>query len=88
MLRRHTERPPPPDGDSWFYSDQAHTYRPPGAIYCRDCGVVVRGYDHLCPWTGTAIGAKNLRYFYCFVAGINILLLYVLFIVIYAFADR
>ena len=88
LLRRRVQRPASPEGDSWSYSDQAQTYRPPGAIYCRDCGVVVRGYDHLCPWTGTAIGEKNLRYFYCFVGGITLLLLYVLFVVIYAFADH
>jgi hypothetical protein len=83
MLRRHAERPSAPDGESWNYSDQAQTYRPVGAIYCRDCGVVVRGYDHLCPWTGTAIGERNLRVFYCFVASVNFLLFYVLFIVVY-----
>ena len=54
-----------------------------GAIYCRDCGVVVRGYDHLCPWTGTAIGERNLRCFYTFVGSVNFLLFYVLFIVVY-----
>ena len=30
-------------------------------------------YDHVCPWTGTAIGARNLRPFKLFVSGVSLL---------------
>lgn len=36
---------------NWRWSDQANTYRPPGATYDRDCGVVIKEFDHTCPWT-------------------------------------
>jgi DHHC palmitoyltransferase len=40
----------------WFWNEQVASFRPPGALYCRECGVLVQDYDHLCPWTGTGIG--------------------------------
>jgi DHHC palmitoyltransferase len=40
----------------WFWNEQVGSYRPPGALYCRECGVLIQDYDHLCPWTGTGIG--------------------------------
>ena len=43
-------------------------YRPPGAQYDSDCGVVIEGFDHVCPWTGTGIGAANLGAFHTFVS--------------------
>ena len=36
---------PPPD-QSWRWCDAAQTYRPRGAVYDPDCGVVVEGFDH------------------------------------------
>lgn len=38
-----------------------------GAIYDPDCAVVVEEFDHTCPWTGTAIGKKNMLAFQCFI---------------------
>ena len=35
-----------------------------------DCGVVVEDYDHTCPWTGTAIGKGNIKWFYLFTGGL------------------
>ena len=74
LVKRHAERPDTPDGATWVYSDQAKTYRPLGAIYCSDCGVIVEEFDHLCPWTGTAIGAGNMPYFNTFVSSLCCLL--------------
>ncbi|KAH8062887.1 protein-cysteine S-palmitoyltransferase [Aureococcus anophagefferens] len=51
------------DGDG-----PARTYRPPESVYDEDLGVVVTGFDHVCPWTGTGIGEKNLCAFHCFVS--------------------
>lgn len=52
---------------SWRWNDQAQTYRPRNAFYDPDCAVVVEEFDHTCPWTGTAIGKKNLKAFHSFV---------------------
>jgi len=58
---------PPPGEEGWPYSHQAKSYRRPKALYSRDCNAVIEGYDHTCPWTGTAIGAKNIGAFWLFV---------------------
>jgi hypothetical protein len=55
-----------PPSDSWLWNDQAATWRPTHAKYDTDCAVVVEEFDHVCPWTGTAIGRLNLRYFQLF----------------------
>ena len=26
----------------WFWNEQVGSYRPPGALYCRECGVRIR----------------------------------------------
>ncbi|KAJ8605521.1 hypothetical protein CTAYLR_000059 [Chrysophaeum taylorii] len=64
ILRRHAEQP----ASSWRWNDQARTFRPPGAVYDDDLGLVVEQFDHLCPWTGTGIGANNLAAFHAFVS--------------------
>ena len=56
----------PPD-DTWLWSDQAETWRPAHAKYDGDCAVIVDEFDHVCPWTGTAIGRKNMLAFRVFV---------------------
>jgi len=61
---------PPPDsegGQLWRWNDRAHTFRPKGAWYDPDTAVVVEEFDHTCPWTGTAIGRKNMLSFQSFV---------------------
>jgi hypothetical protein len=55
---------------TWRWSDQANTYRPSGAQYDDECKVVCREFDHVCPWTGTAIAEDNMTAFKCFVSGI------------------
>jgi hypothetical protein len=57
----------------WFWNEQVGSFRPPGALYCRECGVLIQDYDHLCPWTGTGIGGGNIFAFKAFVVGVNIL---------------
>jgi len=37
ILPRYTNQPT----SSWRWNDQAKTYRPPGAIYDDECGVIV-----------------------------------------------
>jgi hypothetical protein len=57
----------------WFWNEQVGSFRPPGALYCRECGVLIQEYDHLCPWTGTGVGRGNMWAFKSFVVSINIL---------------
>lgn len=59
----------------WKWSDVALTYRPYGALYDPDCACVIEGFDHTCPWTGTAIGNKNMAAFQSFVALVFICLI-------------
>mmetsp|Transcript_31228 Transcript_31228/g.36789 ORF Transcript_31228/g.36789 Transcript_31228/m.36789 type:complete len:224 (+) Transcript_31228:158-829(+) len=54
----------------WSWEDRTQTWRPVTARYADDCGVLVDEYDHTCPWTGTAIGKGNIRYFYLFTGGL------------------
>lgn len=65
VLYRHRERPP--NADDWRWNDQAKTYRPPKARFDPECQVVIEGFDHTCPWTGTAIGSRNMFWFRIFV---------------------
>jgi len=57
----------------WYWNEQVGSYRPPGALYCRECKVLIQEYDHLCPWTGTAIGGSNMFCFKFFLVTINFL---------------
>eukprot|EP00977_Amphora_coffeiformis_P030400 scaffold46737_cov168-Amphora_coffeaeformis.AAC.1 len=56
-----------------LYGFMVGSFRPPGALYCRECGVLIQEYDHLCPWTGTGIGRGNMCAFKTFVVSINVL---------------
>jgi hypothetical protein len=74
IFRRHAELPPE-GADDWIWNDQGITFRPRKAKYDSECAVVVDGYDHTCPWTGTAIGKNNMRAFQCFVVLVGVMLL-------------
>jgi len=69
-------RPPPQDEGSWRWNDQAQSYRPRGAMFDTDCAVVVDEFDHTCPWTGTAIGRKNMPAFQSFVGLVFLCLIF------------
>jgi len=82
IMRRYRDIPRNvPSGGSmrskswWKWSDAALTYRPYGALYDPDCACVIEGFDHTCPWTGTAIGDKNMAAFQSFVALVFICLI-------------
>jgi hypothetical protein len=51
----------------WRWNDRVQSYVPRGAFYDTDCAVVVEQFDHTCPWTGTAIGKKNMPAFQAFI---------------------
>lgn len=68
---------------AFLWNEQVGSYRPPGAMYCRECQVLIRDYDHLCPWTGTAIGGSNMLAFKVFVVSVNLLCYGTIGIVVY-----
>lgn len=65
------KRPTIPEGQTsahWRWNDRVQSYLPRGdCIYDPDCAVVVEQFDHTCPWTGTAIGKKNMPAFQSFI---------------------
>ena len=75
ILYRHSEIPADAD-EEWKWNDQARTYRPPSARFDSECQVVIKGFDHTCPWTGTAIGSENMFWFKIFVCMVPIMIVY------------
>lgn len=41
--------------------------RPERAHHCKSCKKCVLKMDHHCPWVGTCVGEKNLKYFFLFI---------------------
>lgn len=78
ILPRHKQQPAA--GQGWYFSDQASTFRPKGAVYCSDCNCIIEEFDHTCPWTGTGIGKNNLSYFHCFTGSCCFLVCLVIFL--------
>jgi hypothetical protein len=37
----------------WFWNEQVGSFRPPGALYCRECGVLIQGMCRL--WCATPL---------------------------------
>lgn len=72
IFPKHTR----PKGPNWSYSGQAQSFRPPNVIYCRECKLLIESYDHFCPWSGTVIGLKNLKFFHCFVSCLILTMIY------------
>ncbi|KAL7535931.1 hypothetical protein ACHAXR_009810 [Thalassiosira sp. AJA248-18] len=64
----------------WRWSDQTQSYRPKNSMYCPDCKVVLEEFDHTCPWTGTAIGKKNMGSFQMFVGLVFVCLIMDIFL--------
>lgn len=49
---------------------------------------LIYDFDHLCPWTGTAIGKGNMKAFKFFVLGVNILCYLSIGLVVYVFLTQ
>lgn len=71
LMERVTDEEAAADG--WYWNEQVGSYRPAAAMYCRECKALVYEYDHVCPWTGTAIGRGNKLPFKMFVFSVNVL---------------
>ena len=50
--------------------------RPPRAFHCPRCDFCVEIHDHHCPWTGTCVGYRNLKYFIAFLLSVATLSLF------------
>lgn len=48
------------------YCHTCQHLRPPRSFHCSQCGVCVEVHDHHCPWVGTCIGYRNVKYFIAF----------------------
>jgi hypothetical protein len=83
ILYRHDQRPPGEDAESWRWNDQSRTYRPVKAKFDPECAVVIEDFDHTCPWTGTAIGARNMFWFKIFVWMLPVCIAYTIVIRLY-----
>ena len=49
---------------------------------------MVDEYDHTCPWTGTAIGGKNIKYFYGFTVSIIPLAIFLIITLVMGLGNR
>lgn len=86
ILHRHSQIPPNIDteGENWRWNDQARTYRPSNARFDNECQVVIEGFDHTCPWTGTAIGSRNMFWFKMFVFMVCVMLAFTLILAVFS----
>lgn len=51
--------------------------RPERAHHCKSCNKCVMKMDHHCPWVGTCVGEKNLKYFFLFIFYGSLITLYI-----------
>lgn len=57
------------------YCNTCLILRPPRSFHCRICNVCIEVHDHHCPYMGTCIGKRNIKYFILFLASASILCL-------------
>lgn len=81
LLERCTDEEAAESG--WFWNEQCGSFRPSHATYCKELKVLIEDYDHVCPWTGTAIGKGNMLAFRFFLVFSNVLCYSTIAIVVY-----
>jgi hypothetical protein len=63
-----------PQGQGFVYNDVTRSWRPQGTRYSGQVNALVRDFDHVCPFTGTAIGAGNMISFLSFQISVSSLI--------------
>ena len=81
LLERCTDDEAAENG--WLWNEQVDSFRPFTSLYCKECKVLIDDYDHICPWTGTAVGKNNMRSFRYFLLLSNLLCYSSITIVLY-----
>jgi len=69
------------------WESNTQSFISPGVTFAREGGVLVRGYDHFCVWTGTLIGAKNMDNFCCWACCGIVLVIFLLSIDVVGVCD-
>jgi len=67
---------PPSLSELLSYCNTCQIVRPPRSFHCRECNVCIEVHDHHCPWVGSCIGRRNLRYFVLFLFNASFICLY------------
>lgn len=57
------------------YCSTCQILRPPRSFHCRICDVCIEVHDHHCPYVGTCVAKRNMRYFVGFLANAALLCL-------------
>jgi hypothetical protein len=72
------------------YCHTCQHLRPPRSFHCSQCGVCVEVHDHHCPWVGTCVGYRNVKYFIAFLfwTGMHALLTCAICIAIFFIASE
>ncbi|KAK9493370.1 DHHC palmitoyltransferase-domain-containing protein [Lipomyces doorenjongii] len=73
------------------YCTVCRIWRPARAIHCRDCDSCIDFMDHHCVWLNNCIGARNYRYFFCFILSLCLLAYFMAtlcFLHVFAWRDR
>jgi palmitoyltransferase ZDHHC9/14/18 len=85
VLRKHgLHSPHKPSGpEHGGFCSICEITRPLRARHCKFCDNCVDVFDHHCPWTGTCIGLRNYRFFFCFISSVFLAAVGVLWSCIY-----
>ncbi|KAJ3437424.1 s-acyltransferase [Anaeramoeba flamelloides] len=64
--------------DKCWYCVTCNIYKPTRSSHCGRCDNCVLRFDHHCPWVGTDVGLRNIRYYIIFLIGIYLTFWYLL----------
>lgn len=65
------------------YCEKCDQWKPDRTHHCRACKKCIHRMDHHCPWINNCVGAKNQKFFACFLVYVFLCCLEVISIMIY-----